>query len=263
MARFAPVEMWIPPRLRGDRQQLNRARSVVGIAFTIIAACLFYMVKFHLMGAPAAVQGVSLAAVAAVLALPVLRFTGHLSPARELVLAIILGVMFWLCYVNRGVMSSEIFWFVQAPCGAVLLGDLRHGLVWLGLALLGIVLVNVAIPHPLEQMPAGALRELQFSSAMGLAVSLFTVLGLSERQKARNAAQLEAAHAEAARKSEQQREMLARVSSLIHEDHQAIRRIAENMQDMTRAVVDQQQAFQDIESALSDLGALAAHNTEN
>ncbi len=263
MAGIAPIEMWIPPRLRGDRQQGVRARSVVGIAYTIVAACLFYMVKFHLMGAPAAVRGVSLAAVAALAALPLLRVTGRISPAREVVLAIIWGVMFWLCYVNRGVLSSEVFWFVQVPCGAVLLGDLRHGLAWLGLALLGIVLVNFGVAHPLEQMPAGALRELQFSSAMGLVVSLFTVLALSERQKSRSAAQLEAAHQEAERQSARQREMLQRVSSLIHEDHQAIRRITENMADMTRAVVDQQQAFRDIAGALGELGALAARNAEN
>jgi methyl-accepting chemotaxis protein len=263
MAGFSPMELWIPPRLREDRQQVARARSLVGIALTVVAACLFYMVKFHLMGATAAVKGVSVAAVAALASLTLLRLSGRLSPAREMVLATIWGVMFWLCYVNRGVMSSEVFWFVQAPCGAVLLGDLRHGFVWLGLALLGIVLVNFGITHPLGQMPASVLSELQFSSAMGLVVSLFTVLSLSERQKARNAQKLEAAREEASRQNERQREMLQRVSSLIHEDHLAIRRITENMQDMTRAVGEQQQAFRDIEGALSDLGSLVAHSTEN
>ena len=263
MAGFSPIEMWIPPRLREDRQQAARARSIVGISLVIIAACLFYMVKFHFMGAPAAVEGVSVAAVAALLVPPLLRVSGRLSPARELALTVIWCVMFWLCYVNRGVLSSEIFWFVQVPCGAVLLGDLRHGLVWLGIALLGIALVNFGVTHPLEQMPASALRELQFSSAMGLVVSLFTVLALSERQKTRNAAQLEAAHAEAARQSGRQREMLGRVTALIHEDHQAIHHITENMKHMSHAVADQQQAFRDIETALSELGRLVAHNTES
>ena len=263
MPGFSPIEMWIPPRLLVDRQQATRARSIVGISLVVIAACLFYMVKFHFMGAPAAVAGVSVAAAAALLVPPLLRVSGHLSPARELVLTIIWSVMFWLCYVNRGVLSSEIFWFVQVPCGAVLLGDLRHGLVWLGLALLGIVLVNFGISHPLEQMPVSALRELQFSSAMGLVVSLFTVLALSERQKTKNATQLEAAHANAERQATQQREMIARVTALIHEDHQAIHRITGNMKDMTRAVADQQQAFHDIEAALAELGRLVAHNTES
>ena len=263
MAGIAPMEMWIPSRLRADRQQLARARSLVGIGLSVVAVSLKNMVKFQAMGARAAVHGVAVAGTAALLALLLLRVSGRLSPAREMVLAIIWGVMFWLCYVNRGVMSSEVFWFVQAPCGAVLLGDLRHGLVWLGLALLGIVLVNFGITHPLHQMPAGALRELQFSSAMGLVISLFTVLAISERHKMRGAAKLEEAREEAARQNERQREMLQRVSTLIHEDHQAIQRITENMKDVVRAVQDQQQAFRDSEKALGDLGAMVTRNAEN
>jgi methyl-accepting chemotaxis protein len=263
MAGISVLEWWIPSRLRNDREEYARARSLVGISCVILAASLFYMVKFHLMGAPAAVQGLALSATAAFLVPVVLRLTGRLSPARELALAIIWGIMFWLCYVNRGVMSSEIFWFVQVPCGAVLLGDLRHGFVWLALALLGIALVNFGVTHPLEQMPAAALRELQFSSAMGLVISLFTVLAVSERHKMRSAAKLEEARAEAARQSERQREMLQRVSSLIHEDHQAIRRITENMEEVSRAIADQQQAFRDSANALGDLGAMVAQNTEN
>ena len=263
MSGFSLVEMWIPPSLLADRQQVTRARSLVGITLTVVAACLFYMVKFHIMGAPAAVKGVSVAAIVALLALPLLRFSGRLSPARELVLIVIWGVMYWLCYVNRGVLSSEIFWFVQVPCAAVLLGDLRHGFVWLGIALLGILLVNFGITQPLGQMPASALRELQFSSAMGLVVALFTVLALSERQKIKNAAQLEAAHAEAEQQGARQREMLQRVTALIREDHQAIRGITENMKDMTQAVGDQQRAFHEIEAALGELGRLVARNTES
>ena len=262
MPGFSPVEMWIPPRLLADREQATRARSIVGTALVAVVACLYFMAKYHHLGAPAAVAGVGAAGAAALLALPVLRLTGRLSPARELVLVMIWGLMFWLCHVNRGVLSSNVFWFALVPCGALLLGDLRQGLVWLGLALVGIVLVNLELVPPLRQVPEHALRELQFSSALGLCVALFAVIGLSERQKAKNAAQLEAAHAEAERQGARQREMLQRVTTLIHEDHQAIHRITENMRDMTRAVADQQQAFRDIEAALAQLGRLVAHNTE-
>jgi methyl-accepting chemotaxis protein len=244
-----------------DRQQGTKARSIVGTAFVAMLACLYFMAKYHHLGVPAAVTGVGLAGGLALLALPILRFSGRVSPARELVLFMIWGLMFWLCHVNRGVLSSNVFWFALVPCGALLLGDLRQGLIWLGISLFGVVLVNLEIVPPLHQVPEHALRELQFSSALGLSVALFAVLGLSERQKAKNAAQLEAAHAEAERQGAQQRGMLQRVTTLIHEDHQAIQRITENMKDMTQAVADQQQAFRAIEGALSELGRLVTLNT--
>jgi len=263
MSGFSPVEMWIPSRLAADRDQSARARSIVGIALVAAVACLYFMAKYHHLGAPAAVEGVGIAGVAALLVLPLLRFTGRISPARELLLLMIWGLMAWLCHVNRGVLSSNVFWFALVPCGALLLGDLRQGLIWLGMGLLGIVLVNLELVPPLRQVPEHALRELQFSSALGLSVALFAVIGLSERQKARNAAQLEAARVEAERQGGRQREMLQRVTALIHEDHEAIRRITENMRDMTRAVADQQQAFRDIEGSLAELGRLVARNTES
>ncbi|GLH69830.1 hypothetical protein GETHPA_13630 [Geothrix rubra] len=262
MSGFSPVEMWIPPRLAADRDQAARARSIVGIALVAAVACLYFMAKYHHLGAPAAVEGVGVAGAAALLVLPLLRLTGRLSPARELLLLMIWGLMAWLCHVNRGVLSSNVFWFALVPCGALLLGDLRQGLIWLGMGLLGIVLVNLELVPPLRQVPEHALRELQFSSALGLSVALFAVIGLSERQKAKNAAQLEGARAEAERQGGRQREMLQRVTILLHEDHEAIRRITENMRDMTRAVADQQQAFRDIEQALAELGRLVARNTE-
>ncbi|HEX9010337.1 MAG TPA: methyl-accepting chemotaxis protein [Holophagaceae bacterium] len=263
MSGFSPVEMWIPPRLAADRDQSARARSIVGIALVAAVACLYFMAKYHHLGAPAAVEGVGVAGAAALLVLPLLRFTGRISPARELLLLMIWGLMAWLCHVNRGVLSSNVFWFALVPCGALLLGDLRQGLAWLGMGLLGIVLVNLELVPPLRQVPEHALRELQFSSALGLSVALFAVIGLSERQKAKNAAQLEAARAEAEQQGARQREMLQRVTALIHEDHEAIRRITENMRDMTRAVADQQRAFHDIEAALAELGRLVARNTES
>ena len=263
MSSFSLVELWIPPRLREDRIQATRARSIVWTALVAVVSCLVFAVKYHRLGAPAAVSGVLVAGATALLVLPVLRVSGRLSPARELVLLMVWGLMFWLCHVNRGVLSSNVFWFALVPCGALMLGDLKQGLIWLGIGLLGIVLVNLELARPLEQVPEHALRELQFSSALALSVALFAVIGLSERQKARNAAQLEAAHAQAEAQAVRQREMLQRVTALIHEDHEAIRQITQNMQDMSGAVADQQQAFRDIESALADLSRLVAHNSEN
>lgn len=83
MSGFSPVEMWIPPRLAGDREQSARARSIVGIALVAAVACLYFMAKYHRLGAPAAVEGVGIAGVAALLVLPLLRFTGGIIASSQ------------------------------------------------------------------------------------------------------------------------------------------------------------------------------------
>ncbi len=248
MSGFSPVEMWIPPRLAADRESSARARSIVGIALVAAVACLYFMAKYHHLGAPAAVAGVGVAGAAALLVLPLLRLTGRLSPARELLLLMIWGLMAWLCHVNRGVLSSNVFWFALVPCGALLLGDLRQGLAWLGMGLLGIVLVNLELVPPLRQVPEHALRELQFSSALGLSVALFAVLGLSERQKARSAAQLEAARAEA------ERQQASASAAAFRDMRGATDTVGQATEGVGRAVETLERQLDELEGFLAGLG---------
>lgn len=252
---------WIPPALRGDLQQGPRARSIVGTCFVGSAASVYFMVKYQAMGALAAIDGLLVAMVGFLAVLPVLRLSGRLFPARELMLAVIWGLMFWLCHVNRGVMSSNVFWFALVPCGALLVGDLRQGLAWLGIGLLGVVLVHRDLLPPLRQIPESRLVELQFSSALGLAVALFAVIGLSERQKARNSAQLDQAREEAARQAARQEEILHRVAALTTEVHGATQRIGQDMADAARAAQAQRQAFLGIDRSLAELDQLAQRNS--
>jgi methyl-accepting chemotaxis protein len=226
-------------------------------------AAVYFMYKYRAMGATAAIDGLLVAMLGFLLVLPTLRFGSRLSPAREILLLLIWGLMFWLCHVNRGVLSSNVFWFAMVPCGALLLGDLKQGVVWLGIGLFGVFLVHKDILPPLRQIPDSYLPELQFSSVFGLSVALFTVIGISERQKARNSAQLEKARQEAAQQAERQEEMLLRVTALIAEAHGAARRIEMDMAAAAKAAVAQQQAYASIDQAMADLGRLALRNSES
>ncbi len=254
------IGFWIPPALRGDLQGGPRARSIVGTCYVGSLASVYFMVKYNAMGAPAAIDGLLVAMAGFLAVLPVLRLGGRLFPARELMLAVIWGLMFWLCHVNRGVMSSNVFWFALVPCGALLVGDLRQGAVWLGIGLLGVVLVHRDLLPPLRQIPEARLVELQFSSALGLAVALFAVIGISERQKARNSAQLDQARNEAARQAHHQEEMLRRVAALATEVHGATQRIGRDMADAAKAAMAQRQALLGIDRTLAELDRLARLN---
>ena len=257
------IGFWVPPALRGDLQDGPRARSIVGTSFVASVASVYFIFKYRAMGAPAAIDGLLVAIVGFLLVLPVLRFGGRLSPAREILLALIWGLMFWLCHVNRGVLSSNVFWFAMVPCGALLLGDLKQGAVWLVIGLFGVFLVHKDILPPLRQIPESFLPELQFSSVLGLSVALFAVIGISERQKARNSAQLEKARLEAAQQAGHREEMLMRVTALIAEVHGVARRIEQDMAAAATAAVAQQDAFRSIDQAMGDLGSLAHRNSES
>lgn len=255
------IGFWIPPALRGDLQRGPWARSIVGTCFVGSLASVYFMVKYKAMGAPAAIDGLLVAMAGFLVVLPVLRLSGRLFPARELMLAVIWGLMFWLCHVNRGVMSSNVFWFALVPCGALLVGGLRQGAVWLVIGLLGVVLVHKDLLPPLRQVPESRLAELQFSSALGLAVALFVVIGISERQKARNSAQLDQAREEAARQARRQEEILHRVAALTTEVHGATQRIGQDMAAAAMAAQEQRQAFLGIDRSLADLDQLAQRNS--
>ena len=257
------IGFWVPPALRGDLLAGPRARSIVGTAYTASVASVYFMFKYRAMGAPAAIDGLLVAVAGFLLVLPVLRLSGRLSPARELLLLAIWGLMFWLCHVNRGVLSSNLFWFALVPCGSLLLGDLKQGVAWLLIGLLGVFLIHKDVLPPLRQIQESHLPALQYQSALGLSVALFTVIGISERQKARNSAQLDRARVEAARQSGRQEEMLLKVTALITEVHGLAKRIDQDMADAAKAAGAQQQAIRGIDQAMGDLGGLAHRNAES
>ncbi len=255
------IDIFIPVGGATDRTTATRLRHLVATAQIALAATAYFAFKYHAIGSPSASWAMVAAAVVAAALLPLVRLTG-LSPAREILIGLILALMFWLCHVNRGVMSSNLFWFALVPGAGLMLGGIRHGMVWAVLAVAAILGVNFTQGSPLQEIPAGELAGLQVSSAIGLTVALFAVIHQFESQRAGNQADIEASNAEARLSMERQGLVLDRVTSLIQETDTAIRSVRDGVQTLSRATATQQAAFDGIHGALQELLTTARGNAD-
>lgn len=255
------IDIFIPAGGTTDRTTATRLRHLVATAQIAVVATVYFAFKYHSIGSPSAVWAMVAAALVSTALLPMVRLTG-LSPAREILIGLILALMFWLCHVNRGVMSSNLFWFALVPGAGLMLGGIRHGMVWAGLAVAAILAVRFTQGSPLEEIPAEELAGLQVSSAIGLTVALFAVIHQFESQRAANQADIEASNAEARLSMERQGQVLDRVTSLIQDTDTAIRSVRDGLQTLSRAAAAQQEAFAGIHGALQDLLATARANAD-
>ncbi len=255
------IDIFIPAGGTTDRTTATRLRHLVATAQIAVVATVYFAFKYHSIGSPSAVWAMVAAALVSTALLPLVRLTG-LSPAREILIGLILALMFWLCHVNRGVMSSNLFWFALVPGAGLMLGGIRHGMVWAGLAVAAILAVRFTQGSPLEEIPAEELAGLQVSSAIGLTVALFAVIHQFESQRAANQADIEASNAEARLSMERQGQVLDRVTSLIQDTDTAIRSVRDGLQTLSRAAAAQQEAFAGIHGALQDLLATARANAD-
>lgn len=250
----------VPPGSSVDRTTDTRLRNLIASTWVALVACIGFAFKYHSLGSGSAVKGMLLSIVVSALILPLIRFQG-LSPAREILIGLVLVLMYWLCYVNRGVMSSNLFYFALVPCMGLMLGGLRYGGVWLGISLATIVLVKLAVlGAPLQEMPENELASLQLSSAMGLALALFVVVSQFESQRATNQAAIESSHAEVEATAVRQGEVLKRVTTLIRDTDMAIQSINHSVETLTLATTAQQEAFLSIDDSLQHILTTAREN---
>jgi len=259
------IDWFLPaatPGTAADRTNDVRLRNLIASTWVTLIACIGFAFKYNSLGSNSATTAMIVCIVISALTLPMIRALG-LVPARELLIGLVLVLMYWLCYVNRGVMSSNLFYFALVPCMGLMLGGLRYGGIWLGISLAAIIMVRLALlGPPLQEIPEVELASLQLSSAMGLAVALFVVVSQFESQRATNQAAIESSHAEVEATALRQGEVLVRVTTLIRDTDMAIQSINQSVQTLTLATMAQQQAFVSIDDSLQHILSTARDNAQ-
>jgi len=255
------VDWFMPNNAGDDRTTLTRLRNLIATTQISFVATSYFAYKYFSLGANHAVYGMVAAMVVSIAALLLVRVSG-LSPAREMLIALILGLMFWLCHVNRGVMSSNLFWFALAPASAVMLGGIRHGFVWGAISVLAIIGVRFGLGPPLQEIPEAELASLQVSSVIGLTVALFAIIYQFESQRATNQADVEASHAEVQSSLARQSQVLERITGLIRDTDAAIGSVSGSVATLGQATAAQQATFGGIHHALQDLLGTARANAD-
>ena len=255
------VDWFMPSNAGDDRTTLTRLRNLIATTQISFVATSYFAFKYHSLGSQHAVYGMIAAMLVSIVALLLVRVSG-LSPARELLNALILGLMIWLCHVNRGVMSSNVFWFALVPASAVMLGGIRHGMAWGALAVLAVFGVKYGLGAPLQEIPEAELASLQVSSAVGLTVALFAIIYQFESQRANNQADIERSHGEVEASLARQSQVLERITALIRDTDTAIGSVTSSVATLSQATGSQQAAFGGIHNALQELLATARANTD-
>jgi|GEM_PF-2359793 len=189
------LDAFLPAGRPLSAEQRTQALNLVGISFALGIAGLFFTLRYFMLGMTQASLGVLLASLIALSCPPILRLSGSVGLARWLALSTLSGLMFWLCFVAAGIMSSPLFWFATVPVAAVFTGGWRHGYIWTGVAIGGILLLHWGEQGgwltPLHTLPEEAVRPMQVASSLVLVAVMAALALLFERARRQGVADLQ------------------------------------------------------------------------
>lgn len=190
------LERFLPAGTDLSPEERTRGLNLAGISFALGIAGLFFTLRYLLLGVPLGSLGVLIASLVALSCPVVMRLSGSISIARILALLTLSALLFWLCFVANGVMSSPVFWFAVVPVAAIFTGGRRHGLIWTPVTVLVILMLHLGDKAgwfaPLAQLPEDAIRPIQVSSSLVLVVVMSALAMLFERARKQGVSRLEA-----------------------------------------------------------------------
>src|SRR5579862_9148399 len=130
------MEWCIPAQLERDTEPYRRARLVTGFGSSgLFFGCVyaaFYLLIGHTLGAGIVVVCSFLFAMAPLL----MRFTGSLRLAANLLTLILLLGFCGLCGIEGGVRGHAIAWLAAVPLCALLLVDGPEAAAWCGVSVI-------------------------------------------------------------------------------------------------------------------------------
>jgi signal transduction histidine kinase/CheY-like chemotaxis protein len=182
------LDRLLPRRIReGDADVLRRGRLVILAAGA--AAVWGPPFAVILMGRGAPEIGTIFAALTAVIALQpiVLRVTGSIVLAANLILAAILGIV--LIAGAGGLDAPGLLWLVVIPIGGVLLAGQRSGVLWAGIAVAtigGVYFMTADAVPILQETEPESFRAVQALNLLAI-LSVITAMALRSFHEKDNA----------------------------------------------------------------------------
>ncbi|MBA3998901.1 MAG: methyl-accepting chemotaxis protein [Candidatus Accumulibacter sp.] len=265
--QFATLLEWfIPAGIRHSQDALVRARTVVNVALLAGVVAPLFAVSYFKLGHAAMAQGILLGSAGLLLGPPLLRFSGSVRFAAEFVTACMFGMVTWMVYVNGGILSTSVMWFVSVPVAAIFVGGRRSGYFWSALTFAAIG-VFAAIDGrgalPPSPIPASLHGQLQAKALAGLTLVVLVIALAFERAKSSGFARLDAAREEAEAAAQRTAEMLRRVTDSITGAAQESGGIARSVALMA-STMHEQRGRADAMSATADrMIGEATHNAEH
>ena len=264
--KFAALLEWfIPAGIRHSQDALVRARTVVNVALLAGVVAPLFAVSYFKLGHAAMGQGILLGSAGLLLGPPLLRFSGSVRFAAEFVSACMFGMVTWMVYVNGGILSTSVMWFVSVPVAAIFVGGRNSGYFWSALtfAAIGVfAAIDGSGALPPTPIPASLHGQLQAKALAGLTLVVLVIALAFERAKSSGFSRLDAAREEAEAAAQRTAEMLRRVTDSISGAAQESGGIARSVALMA-STMHEQRGRADAMSATADrMIGEATHNAE-
>lgn len=241
------TERFIPLSLHQDQDRLIHARTVVTVALLAGAIAPVFAFSYFKNHHPAMGWGILLGSVGLLLGPILLRITAQERWVAEGVISCMYAMVVWMLYVNGGIMSSSAPWMASIPFAAIFIAGRGSGYFWsvvsLGTIAAFLFIHQTGTPLPESPIPESLIPTQQAKSLIGMSLIVIVLALAFDKAKSQGFAQLETAR-KASEQSEQRiAEILAQVTSSVHQAENVSRdvtssaqRIAQTMQQQNRAV---------------------------
>ncbi len=137
---FRTVDAWIPPAIQcGDREELRRARIVVGFTLVLLALCAEALAFFHWVLPRTASRWIEISIVIGLcttLLIPMALRRFSISTGANLIVAGSFVVLLTIFTVLGGIAAPVLHWCALMPMLALLMGARRSAAFWTGVSLL-------------------------------------------------------------------------------------------------------------------------------
>ncbi|WP_269531960.1 methyl-accepting chemotaxis protein [Chitinimonas sp. BJYL2] len=260
------LDWFIPDNIRQNPMDYSRARNIIGA--TLLAACFvpIFSINYFKLGHTAMGGGILTAGVLTLLAAFAMKITGALALVREYAIAVFLGMVVWMCYVNGGIESSSAPWFLLVPIAAIFIGGTRSGAVWTFLSLMFIVLFYLAHKQgwAIPKSPLGPELhpQLQFRSLLGLTIVIYALALVFELGKVKSFARTEAARLEAENEHAAMESLLVEVKSAVARASSESTQINTQSDQISRTMVHQAGETEQMARLVEEIAGLTIQNAQ-
>ena len=264
---LASVLDWLTPEAaKSDPQQLGRARTILGSAILAALIVPIFSIHYFKLHHPAMGWGIVTAGACMLAAALLLKLTGLLWLARDVLTTAFFGMVVWMCYVNGGLASSSMPWFLLVPVAATFIGGRWNGLVWTLVSLGAIVWFFLAEQHgwalPPSPIPAALHPELLTRSMIGLSLVLMALAWIFESGKMSSLARLEEGRQRAEADQQTLQNLLADITRVAGTVAEASAGITDHSQRIQQAMHQQATGARRMSGGIETIAALGQASAE-
>jgi len=212
------LEWFIPASARACPNRLIRARTVINVALLAGVVAPIFAISYFRLGHHAMGQGILLGSLGLLLGPLLLRAGGNVRLVAEFVNLCLFGLVTWMVYVNGGILSTSVMWYVAVPIVAIFVGGSYSGYFW-SVPTFAAILVFLGVDgqHSLPQspLPSELHPQLQAKALAGLTLMVMVMAVAFERAKTKGFAKLDKLRHEAEDAARRTTEMLGQVTHSI------------------------------------------------